>query len=229
MLKSSGISALVVIATGLVFTIGCASAPSRVGAPSQTASRDAPSARAVAVLPSPTSDASPGAPQADEPEPEAVTVPIEGSELLRGRAKVKVKAPLSKVREAVLDFGHYAEFMPHYKNCKVLGRTSTGARDLYMEIEALNGVMTMWAEVELPKPVMVDGVETHETSFIKGNVKDFKAIWRLHKLDAETTELELEVFLEPGLPMPTALLNNENLKGAIKGVAAMRSHAEGRN
>ena len=73
---------------------------------------------------------------------------------------------------------------------------------------------------------VIDGVETYESTFVKGNVKDFKAIWRLRKLDDAATELSLEVFLQPSIPMPTNLMNGENLGGSSKGVMAMRARAE---
>jgi hypothetical protein len=85
----------------------------------------------------------------------------------------------------------------------------------------------MWAELEIAKAVVgPDGVETIGTKFIKGNVKAFEATWRMRKLDDASTELSLEVFLDPGLALPAALVNKENLGGSADGVAAMRGHAE---
>ena len=126
-----------------------------------------------------------------------------------------------------LRLAHYAELLPHYTGCKVLGRTASGARDVYMEVEALHGVVKMWAEIEVPKPVVgANGVETIATRYIKGNVKVFDATWRLRKIDDASTELSLEVFLDPGLPLPVGLANRENLTGSTRGVVAMRGHAE---
>ncbi len=137
-----------------------------------------------------------------------------------------MNAPLEKVREAVLDFGHYAEFMPYFRSSKVLGRTAAGARDVYMEIEALHGAVRLWVEIEIPKPTIAEGVETYESRFVKGNVKDFQATWRLRRIDDDATELSLEVFLEPQLPLPTALVNKGNVGGSFKGVTAIRARIE---
>ena len=63
---------------------------------------------------------------------------------------------------------------------------------------------------------------------MEGNVDDFKAIWRLRKMDEDHTELTLEVFLEPSLPLPDSLINSENVGGAVDGVIAMRNRIEGR-
>ena len=183
------------------------------------------------VSPPPTASAAPAEPPpaisipGDGPAPEAV--PIAGSEYVRGRTTILVKAPIQRVREAVFDFGHYAEFMPHYRGSRLLGRTPTGARDVYMEVEAMHGVVRMWAEIEVAKPVVqADGTELIDIRFIKGNVKNFSGAWRLRKIDDVSTQLALEVFLEPGIPLPTALINRENLVGSRDGVQAMRGHAE---
>lgn len=224
-------SSLLLLTLPLLLSAGCASSGVRLdaGAPAHDSGAPALAPRVVAALSSPSSpstDAASSTAEAPSDRPTPVAVPIEGTELVRGRSTVTVKASLEKTREAVLDFGHYADFMPHYRNAKILGRTDTGARDVYMEVEALYGAVKFWAEVELPKATTVDGVETWETRFIKGNVKDFKAIWRLKKLDAQSTELSLEVFLSPNLPMPVHLMNDENMGGSSSGVAAMRAHAE---
>ena len=34
------------------------------------------------------------------------------------------------------------------------------------------------------------------------------------------------MFLDPGMPLPTGLIDKENLGGSSDGVAAMRAHAE---
>ena len=182
--------------------------PTRVAAvPAQTTSTDARRSSSIAA------------------EVEPVAVPIEGSEYTRGRATVVVRGSLPRVREAVLGFGSYAEFMPHYEACRVLGRTPAGGRDVYTEISALHGAVKMWARSEVTRKVE-SGVEVIEARFLEGNVEDFSAVWRLRRLDALRTELSLEVFLMPKLPLPTELVNSENLKGARRGVQAMQARIE---
>jgi len=209
----------------LLASTGCATAGASLDHPEPKAPA-AVVVDAAARAPASSPEAAPS-PAATGDEPQPISIPVPGTDLVHGRATVKVNAPIEKVRESVLDFGHYAEFMPHYRSARVLGRTATGARDVYMEIEALYGAVKMWVEIEFPKPTIVDGVETHESHFVKGNVKDFKAIWRLRKLDEATTELSLEVFLQPPFPMPASLMNGENLGGSVKGVTAMRARVEG--
>jgi ribosome-associated toxin RatA of RatAB toxin-antitoxin module len=218
-------------------TFSCAGTglvPDHLSAPARGASVSGTTLhRTVAELPatlSPfapaTSDVQPGEPKSAA-GPTPVAVPVPGSSLVRGRSTVTVKAPIDRVRQSVLGFADYADFMPHYSKCKVLGRAPGGGRDVYMEVEALHGAVKMWARVEVPrKPAVVDGVETYETQFLDGNVQEFKAIWRLRPVDDGSTELSLEVFLEPKLPLPSDLINRENLNGSAAGVLAMRARAE---
>jgi ribosome-associated toxin RatA of RatAB toxin-antitoxin module len=213
----------------LLLLSGCAGAgpvvaPAAPAAPPATT--PAPTAIVLASAPAPAPAAAPAPPLVGD-GPQSDSIAVEGTDYVRGRTAVKVHAPIARVREAVVDFAHYAEFMPHYRSAKLLGRTATGARDVYMEIEALNGLVIMWCEMEFPKPTIVSGVEITESKFIKGNVDDFKAVWRLRPIDDATTELSLEVFLQPSIPLPTSLINSENLKGSLSGVTAMRGRIEG--
>lgn len=221
------------LATSIVVlaAMGCggASVPAAEARPEARAPARAPTPAAPAPLTtaSPTTEAAPPPTAAPRGDLRVESIPIAGTDFVRGRATLTVNAPLEKVREAVLDFGHYAEFMPYYRSSKVLGRTAAGARDVYMEIEALHGAVRLWVELEVPKATIAEGVETYESRFVKGNVKDLKAIWRLRGVDDDTTELSLEVFLEPQLSLPTALVNKGAVGGAIRGVKAIRARVEG--
>jgi ribosome-associated toxin RatA of RatAB toxin-antitoxin module len=233
MLRINRIASLAFV-TGTFVVLGCgasralhvdnaiaASAPAHESPP--LAARDV----AEHVPANAATDAEPSSPASDDAK--AVAIPIEGTDLIRGRSTVKVSRPIEKVREQVFAFAQYPDFMPHYKKAKVLGRAPSGGRDVYMEIEALNGAVSFWTRVDIPRaPVIVDGTEVYEAKYLDGNVKDFKATWRIKKLDDATTELSLEVFLQPKLPLPTSILNGENLKGAASGVGAMRARIEGK-
>ncbi|UQA56409.1 SRPBCC family protein [Polyangium aurulentum] len=181
-----------------------------------SASADAPTASRGPAAASP-------APAVD---PVAEAVPIQGSDLVRGKAKIVVHAPMHLVRQRILAFNEYAEFMPHYNRSKDLGRGKNGSRNVYMEVYALRGAARMWARMSVAKAQWSNGVQTYDVSFIEGNVRDFHATWRMRQVDPAHTELELEVFLQPKLPLPASLLNRENMEGAVKGVVAMRNRIE---
>ncbi|AUX21958.1 hypothetical protein SOCEGT47_024560 [Sorangium cellulosum] len=170
----------------------------------------------------------PGAqPVADVVGIASAAIPIGGTGYSRGRSTAVVKAPIERVRATVLSFERYPEFMPHYKKCRVLGRTPSGGWDVYMEVSALQGAVTMWARIEIQKPVLADGAETYSSRFISGNVRDLQAVWRLERIDAGSTRVSLEVFLRPKLPLPKRLINAENMEGSARALAALRARVEG--
>ena len=156
-------------------------------------------------------------------------VAITGSDYVQGRSRVLVQAPIATVRRRVLKFRDYAKFMPHYRASVVLGKLPDGNKRVYMQVAALRGMVKMGAEIAIGKVRKVGTSEVYASRFIKGKrVKMFKAVWRLKPVDAQTTELWLDVLLQPSVPLPTGLVNDENIKGAAKGVAAMRDRIEGK-
>jgi ribosome-associated toxin RatA of RatAB toxin-antitoxin module len=197
-----------------------ASAGARPGEKASPAPVDVVDASVRAVAPPSPGEA--GKLRAPTREP----VAIEDSDLVRGRSTVEVEAPMARVRGAVLDFDHYAEFMPHYSASRVVGGTPDGARDVYMQITALHGALKMWARVEMSRTALEGGGERWSSKFVEGNVRHFHAIWTLRPLGDARTELTLEVFMHPKIPLPDSLINEENLDGAVKGVTAMRNRAE---
>ncbi|WP_437878200.1 type II toxin-antitoxin system RatA family toxin [Sorangium sp. So ce513] len=156
----------------------------------------------------------------------SVAVPIGGTGFSRGRSTAVIKAPIERVRATVLAFERYPDFMPHYKKCRVLGRTPSGGWDVYMEVSALHGAVSMWARIEMQRAVAADGAETYSSRFVSGNVQDLQATWRLEKVDDQSTRLSLDVFLRPKLPLPKSLLNAENLEGSARAIAAIRARVE---
>jgi len=208
------------LAAATIASVACAAVHEPTSHTPEQGAASAP----VAPSSGPSSDGSTD--DASASEATSVAVPVEGTDLVRGKSTVSVAATIDRVREVVLDFGHYPEFMPHYTNCKVLGRKPGGARDVYMEVEALHGAVKLWARVEMSKQVAADGVETYASKFVEGNVKDFHAVWQLKKIDDGHTQLSLEVFLYPNLPMPSRLMNEQNMEKSALGVLAMRTRAE---
>lgn len=180
----------------------------------------------AAHVPAARADAGASPPAAASRGVRTEPVPIPGSSLVRGRSTIVVDAPLARVRAAVLDFPRYPEFMPHFNACRVLGRSASGGRDLYVEVAALRGAVKMWARVDAQKATRADGIETHAIRFVEGNVRALSAVWRLKPLEEGKTELSLEIFLHPRLPLPAKLINRENLDGSARGVAAVRARAE---
>lgn len=184
----------------------------------------------VAAVDGPTaSDGSPSADgaKAEVEDVEPVAVPISGSDLVEAKATVKVRGSLEKARATVLKFEDYPQFMPEYSDAKRLGDLPSGNEKVYMEITTLGGVAKMYANIEVLSPKPADpATEVHEARFLDGNVRQFKAIWTLTKLDEAHTQVSLQVFLQPGIPLPDFLVNKANMDGAKKGALAMKRRIE---
>lgn len=184
----------------------------------QVASNDAPTSDAAG----PAGDGA--KPAVEDVEPVSVAIP--GSDLVEAKATVKVNASLEKARATVLKFEDYPQFMPEYSDAKRLGTLPDGNEKVYMEITTLGGVAKMYANIEVLNSKTDGPTETHEAKFIDGNVRQFKAIWTLTKLDDSHTSVSLQVFLHPAIPLPDFLVNKANLDGAKKGALAMKRRIE---
>jgi ribosome-associated toxin RatA of RatAB toxin-antitoxin module len=157
-------------------------------------------------------------------EPIAVAIP--GSDLVEAKATVKVGRSIDKARETILKFEDYPRFMPEYSDAKMLGKLPSGDDKVYMEVTTLGGVARMYANVDV-LPVKKDGLtEVYEAKFLDGNVRQFKATWTLTKVDENRTEITLQVFLHPAIPLPDFIVNKANMDGAKKGVLAMKKRIE---
>lgn len=199
-------------------------APSEPAQSATSSGKSAPSATgSAAAAPAPASTLALALPEGRDTTSERVP---EEADLVRGRSTVRVDAPLAAVRAKVLDFNHYTEFMPFYRGARVLDRTAERTK-VFMQVAALGGLVKMDAQMWFTNAgAVVDGWEEHASTFESGNVVVFKAIWRLRKIDDDHTWLSLEIFLLPKLPLPTELLNDENILGAQRGVNAMRARVE---
>ncbi len=214
-LVSSGV--LVFVAFGV---IGCGAAgPSPRTVVDHVATADGPTATDASA---PPGDAA----KVDVADVEPVAIPIPGSDLVEAKATVKVARSIDKAREIVLKFEDYPQFMPEYSGAKMLGKLPSGDDKVYMEITTLGGIAKMWANVDV-LPVKKDGAsELHEAKFIDGNVRQFKAVWTLTKVDEGHTDVTLRVFLHPAIPLPDFLVNKANMDGAKKGALAMKKRIE---
>ena len=200
--------------------IGCGAAgPSPRTVVDHVATADGPAATDASA---PTGDAA----KVDVVDVEPVAIPIPGSDLVEAKATVKVGRSIDKAREIVLKFEDYPKFMPEYSDAKMLGKLPSGDDKVYMEITTLGGIAKMWANVDV-LPVKKDGAsELHEAKFIDGNVRQFKAVWTLTKVDEGHTDVTLRVFLHPAIPLPNFLVNKANMDGAKKGALAMKKRIE---
>jgi ribosome-associated toxin RatA of RatAB toxin-antitoxin module len=149
------------------------------------------------------------------------------SETNAGAARVNVDAPEELVRQVVLDYKNYANFMTRFEKSRVVGR-SGDKTDVYLQVPILKGAAKVWAIVRFEPVKEVDGTEVVVGHMIKGNVKRLDATWRLKKLDDTTTNVVLELLIVPDMPVPDSLVVPEVRFAAAKAVEGSRNEAEKR-
>jgi hypothetical protein len=148
-----------------------------------------------------------------------------------GHAETLIHAPLSVVRQQVVDYGRYHEFMPtRFKTSRVVGHEADGSADVYIQIAVLHGLVTLWNVTRFSPPEREDpGVEVVKGHMIpgKGNVDDFDAVWTLRALDAGWTLLKFDLLLKPGLPAPQSAIDEELRDSAAYAVDGVHDRAQG--
>jgi ribosome-associated toxin RatA of RatAB toxin-antitoxin module len=144
-----------------------------------------------------------------------------------GAARVNVDAPEELVRQVVLDYKNYANFMSRFEKSRIVGR-SGDKTDVYLQVPILKGAAKVWAIVRFEPVKEVNGTEVVVGHMIKGNVKRLDATWRLKKLDDTTTNVVLELLIVPDMPVPDSLVVPEVRFAAAKAVEGSRDEAEKR-
>lgn len=147
------------------------------------------------------------------------------STIRAGAARIAVHAPAATVRRVVLDYGHYARFIPRFKRSHVL-RHSHGRTDVYLQVPILRGAAKIWAVVRFKPPTKTRHGEVIEAHMIKGNVQRLDASWTIQRIDAEHTRLDLELLIVPKLPVPGSLVTGEVAYAADTAVTGSRDRAE---
>lgn len=144
-----------------------------------------------------------------------------------GAARTVVLAPQTVVRSVVTDFGRYDSFISRFKSAKVVGRVGDKT-DVYLQVPIMKGAVKIWAIVRFDPPKADGADEVVTGTLVKGNVERLDARWRIKRLDAERTELTLELQIVPKLPVPEGLRINEIKFAASKAVSGTRDEAERR-
>lgn len=162
------------------------------------------------------------------PNMQQYEVPVPGNSIRVGGARLPVHAPLSVVRQVVTEYAKYTEFMPQFEKSHVIGRSPDGT-DVYLRVTFLHGVAKIWAVMRFNAAESDDKGE-HISGKMQGqgNVEDLRAVWRLETVDENTTNLALELFMVPKVPVPAWLVTQELVEAAKKGVARARERAEAR-
>jgi len=143
-----------------------------------------------------------------------------------GGAAILVNAPIDQIRPIVTDYRHYAQLIKPFEQSKLVSKKD-GVSEVYFEVPILHGAAKIWAVVKIGKPIKDGDVEKIVARYgNKGNVDDFRAIWRLRPVDETHTIVKLEILVDPKMPVPASMVTPELSYAADKAVTAVRDRAE---
>jgi ribosome-associated toxin RatA of RatAB toxin-antitoxin module len=142
-----------------------------------------------------------------------------------GAARIRVKASPTVLTSVVTDYGHGGEFISRFEKVRVIGRSGENV-DVYLQVPILKGAAKIWAVVRFGAPKDVGTERVIEGRMIKGNVERLDAKWRIIPVDAQTSELHLQMLIVPKFPVPGSLVTGEVAYAADKAVVDVRAAAE---
>ncbi|MCA9530939.1 MAG: hypothetical protein KC543_12445 [Myxococcales bacterium] len=138
-----------------------------------------------------------------------------------GTAIGVVDRPFDEVVKVVQDYQHYATFLPHFKTSRVLAQR--GARALvYIEVGIIKDTATLWGQFNMSAETN-GAARVVEAHMQRGNLDHFVARFEVTPLDGGARALvRFRILVDPGLPLPSSVFTNENVKAARKTIAALR-------
>jgi ribosome-associated toxin RatA of RatAB toxin-antitoxin module len=153
---------------------------------------------------------------------DSTTEPHPGLDVRWGRAVALVDAPATSVMSVLQNYASYKEFLPNFQASRVLSRRGSSAL-VYLQVSVLRGASKIWAEVKLRELPAQGSTRSIECTMTKGNVDQFKALWQVTPFDQNRSLVAFQILVDPDLPLPSSLINDENQKNARKVVRALRS------
>ena len=151
-------------------------------------------------------------------------IPEEGSNIAWGQAVLVVDKPIEEVLPIIRDYGNYAQFMPNFTKSKVLAQRGSRAM-VYMEVSVAKGTFTLWGQLNLAERSQVGESRVVEARLMEGNIDAFSASWTLTPVDGGAgTEVDLKIFVDPDIPLPSSIFSRENERAAGRTVRALRTH-----
>jgi hypothetical protein len=93
-----------------------------------------------------------------------------------------------------------------------------------MEVSVARGAITLWGQLALAERPGGDDVRVVEARLMEGNVDAFSARFTLRPVDDGTrTEIDFKIYVDPDIPLPSAVFSRENERAAGRTVRALRS------
>ena len=157
---------------------------------------------------------------------ERYNLAVQGYSIRAGGGATAINAPLASVRRTVTDYGHYADFIPHFQKSRIVGKSGPST-DVYLQVSILHGAANIWAVTRFGQPVPEGAGERIEGRMHgQGNVDDLLAVWHLLPVDDNHTIAKLELLVVPKLPLPGSVVTPELEYASDQAVTATRERTE---
>ncbi len=147
-----------------------------------------------------------------------------------GHAETLIHAPLPAVRRIVLDFGNYKSLAQSITTSRVVGHQSDGSADVYIQMGVMNNTIKFWNVTRFsPLHTQPDGSEVVEGRMVpgKGNIDDCSTVWTIKSAGNGWTVLKFDILLNPGLPAPQSLIDEQLRDSAMDAVNSVHERAQG--
>jgi hypothetical protein len=146
-----------------------------------------------------------------------------------GHAETLIHASVADVRHLVLDFPRYKELAPSITTSRVVGHDPDGSTSVYLQMGVLNNTISFWNVTRFSPLRTAGSEEVLEGQMIpgKGNIDDSAVIWTLHPAGEGWTVLKFDVLLNPGLPAPQSLIDEQLRDSAMDAVNSIHDRVQG--
>jgi ribosome-associated toxin RatA of RatAB toxin-antitoxin module len=163
------------------------------------------------------------------PKAEKYRVARQDTSMEAGAARTFVAAPVNVTRDVVTDYARYARMIPRFEQARIVGRRGDKT-DVYLRVPILKGAATIWAVLRFNPPRQVDdGDYVITAKMLSGNVKRFDAVYWIRRVDDASSQLHLEMLIEPKFPAPKSIVADQVAGACKNAVSHLRADAEKRN
>ncbi len=146
-----------------------------------------------------------------------------------GHAETLIHASVADVRKLVLDFPRYKELAPSITTSRVVSHLPDGSSDVYLAMGVLNNTISFWNVTRFAPLHTVGSDEVMEGKMVpgKGNIDNSAVIWTMHPVGDGWTVLKFDVLLDPGLPAPQSLIDEQLRDSAMDAVNSIHDRVQG--
>jgi hypothetical protein len=146
-----------------------------------------------------------------------------------GHAETLIHASPTDVKRLVLDYARYKELAPSITTSRVVQHWPDGSSDVYLAMGVLNNTISFWNVTRFQPPKTAGSDEVIEGKMVpgKGNIDNSQVIWTIHAVGEGWTVLKFDVLLNPGLPAPQSLIDEQLRDSAMDAVNSIHDRVQG--